>query len=459
MKSLRKRIITGSLILALIMVVVSGWAVLHLAILRSSIQENILKTKQGINAVENMMEAVERLDSAQLLFLLGRTGQAENIITENSTKFTESLQTAKAIITDSTGQERISNLEENYLLYLASYEKMQSEAVSGGDPGSTYSTESFPIFQSLSDDIQGLLALNQEKMQKLTFDSVQALRYATYIVIASAFITIVFSIFLAVSFLRSVLKPLHLLVEYILSLRSGKSADYDEKVDNAEFAELNREFSRVARTLRDYERYYKNSQAMDEKAKAMETAEVVDGIESKPVKLLTNKSVKENIKIDIQDVSVLELVETAVATLKPQANAKDIRLLQNIPEGLPEIEADANKVLWVLTNLIGNALRFTQSGGQVIISARALENQVYLSVSDTGIGMPKEYQEKIFDRFVQAKGKDEAPRGTGLGLSIAREIVQAHQGQIWVESEKEKGATFTFTIPVKTEDNETETDS
>jgi two-component system, NtrC family, sensor histidine kinase KinB len=164
-----------------------------------------------------------------------------------------------------------------------------------------------------------------------------------------------------------------------------------------------------------------------------------------------SKMEEGKISMDISAVSLPELVEAAVHTIKSQAEAKGLALVSEIADALPPVEGDFNKLTWVLTNLLGNALRYTESGGEIGISTRIRGNRAYISVRDNGSGIPQEYQNKIFDKFVQVKGKDGSAGGAGLGLTIAREIVQAHRGQIWVESEEGRGSVFTFTVPVANE--------
>jgi signal transduction histidine kinase len=104
---------------------------------------------------------------------------------------------------------------------------------------------------------------------------------------------------------------------------------------------------------------------------------------------------------------------------------------------------------WVLTNLVNNALRFTEVGGRVLVQAQRFEGMVRVSVSDTGKGIPPDAQDLIFEKFVQVKGsKETTPGSVGLGLAIAREVVEAHGGKIWVASELGKGSIFYFTIPL-----------
>jgi NtrC-family two-component system sensor histidine kinase KinB len=153
------------------------------------------------------------------------------------------------------------------------------------------------------------------------------------------------------------------------------------------------------------------------------------------------------ITIEFVPVEVKLLIEKACSPFTIQAEEKKIKLTQEIPNNLPLVKADPNKITWVLTNLIGNAMRYTNSGGQIQISVQQRKEQVYLSVTDNGAGIPFEYQGKIFQKFVQVK-TDKNAGGTGLGLAICKEIVQAHQGSIWVDSTLGQGSRFTFTLPV-----------
>ena len=156
------------------------------------------------------------------------------------------------------------------------------------------------------------------------------------------------------------------------------------------------------------------------------------------------------IAMEFAPVEVKFLVEKALSPFILQAQEKQIILRNEVAEDLPLVKADPNKITWVLTNLIGNAMRYTNTGGKIQVSARHRRDQVYMFVTDNGVGIPFEYQGKIFDKFVQVN-TDKNPGGTGLGLAICKEIVQAHGGVIWVDSTLGKGSTFTFTLPVITD--------
>ena len=153
------------------------------------------------------------------------------------------------------------------------------------------------------------------------------------------------------------------------------------------------------------------------------------------------------IEMEFGNVPVSLLFEKAAQILSRQAEERGIALSCSVEDNLPAVRADANKVTWVLTNLISNALRYTQPGGHVRLSGQHVGSKVHISVADDGAGIPFEYQTKIFDKFVQVRD-GAAEGGTGLGLAICKEVVRAHGGSIWVESTPGRGSTFTFTLPV-----------
>jgi NtrC-family two-component system sensor histidine kinase KinB len=160
-----------------------------------------------------------------------------------------------------------------------------------------------------------------------------------------------------------------------------------------------------------------------------------------------------NIALELEPIAAETLIERTCAIFKPQAAERSIGLAWAAEEGAGRVRVDANKIGWVLSNLIANALRYTHPGGHIEVRGRRAGGFVYFSVSDDGAGIPKEHQSKIFDKFVQVKaaGLKAGGRegGSGLGLAICREIVRAHGGTIWVDSEPGKGSTFTFTVPIE----------
>ncbi len=151
------------------------------------------------------------------------------------------------------------------------------------------------------------------------------------------------------------------------------------------------------------------------------------------------------IDLEFENVKVGKIFDASIKPFEQQADEKGIELARDEEIDL-EVHADVNKITWVITNLIGNALRYTEEGDRIELHADKKGHKVHIAVSDNGAGIPKEYQHKIFEKFVRAGQDRDSSTGTGLGLAISKEIVEAHGGRIWVDSEEGKGSTFTFTV-------------
>ncbi len=150
--------------------------------------------------------------------------------------------------------------------------------------------------------------------------------------------------------------------------------------------------------------------------------------------------------IDAKPIHVAPLLREAYDMLAPLAAEKSIEMEASAKDGLPTITADAGRILQVLSNLVGNAIKFTPSGGRIIVRADHDPLGVRFSVRDTGPGIPPDHLTEIFAPLWQGNRADR--RGIGLGLSIAKSIVEAHGGRIWCESPKAEGTTFHFTLGV-----------
>jgi PAS domain S-box-containing protein len=132
--------------------------------------------------------------------------------------------------------------------------------------------------------------------------------------------------------------------------------------------------------------------------------------------------------------------------IRTQADARQQRLEVDLPSSLPDVSMDAKRIAQVISNLVRNAIKFTPQEGVIRISACQQDQQIVVSVTDTGPGIPEEYLPRIFDRFWQAPNAQH--KGSGLGLSIAKGIVEAHGGTIWAESQLGKGSSFFFKLPL-----------
>jgi two-component system sensor histidine kinase GlrK len=142
------------------------------------------------------------------------------------------------------------------------------------------------------------------------------------------------------------------------------------------------------------------------------------------------------------------LVRRAISEITPLVEAKQIYLHSAIEAKLPAVRLDPERILQVLRNLIGNAVKFTPKGGQVRVAARPMNGKLEISVKDSGPGIPTESLITIFEKFSQGSHKNFLTRqGTGLGLAIAKSIIKSHGGEIWAESQLGEGSTFVFVLP------------
>ena len=160
-----------------------------------------------------------------------------------------------------------------------------------------------------------------------------------------------------------------------------------------------------------------------------------------------------SLELDLRAVDLRPLVEVVLTLSRPLVGSKDLQLLNSVPADLRPVEADEERLQQILHNLIGNAMKFTESG-TVEVSAAVAEDpagdqRLRVLVRDTGVGIPKDKQERIFDAFEQGDASVEREfGGTGLGLAVTRELVELHGGTIEVESTTDAGSTFTFTLPI-----------
>ena len=149
-----------------------------------------------------------------------------------------------------------------------------------------------------------------------------------------------------------------------------------------------------------------------------------------------------------EPVALLDLLKQTISKLQGFAHQKEIKLVSGFPAHLPPIIGDKDRLEQVLTNLIGNAIKFSAAGQMVTISAAEDQAEILIAVKDHGIGIAAEELDEIFSRYYQANNKSErSAMGSGLGLHIAKKIIEAHKGKIWAESEAGQGSTFCFTLP------------
>ncbi len=154
------------------------------------------------------------------------------------------------------------------------------------------------------------------------------------------------------------------------------------------------------------------------------------------------------VELDVQVVSLADAVNRVASSLRKEFLDRGLTLTVDVPPSLPEIFGDRSRIVQILTNLLSNAYKYTEEGGATV-RARVVGNFLQIDIADTGVGILKEDQDKLFGRFFRAEDAMVRQQpGSGLGLNITKSLVELHGGRIWVESEPGVGSTFSFTLPL-----------
>ena len=154
-------------------------------------------------------------------------------------------------------------------------------------------------------------------------------------------------------------------------------------------------------------------------------------------------------ELELSDFHLPTALDNALTLVRERAGRRSIALHTSIDNWLGEIQGDERKIRQVVLNLLSNAIKFTPEGGRIDVAAVPKDGLVEVSVSDTGVGIALEDQEKVFEEFRQVGTAEKKAEGTGLGLTLCRKFIELHGGKIWVKSQLGAGSTFTFTIPVR----------
>jgi signal transduction histidine kinase len=153
------------------------------------------------------------------------------------------------------------------------------------------------------------------------------------------------------------------------------------------------------------------------------------------------------VELEVAPFSLRSALERGVVMVKERATTNDVRLTLEADPHVDFVEADERRIRQVIFNLLSNAVKFTPEGGRVDVSSAQLNGEVHVSIADTGPGIAREDQARIFEEFQQTDVGAKEREGTGLGLALSKRLIELHGGRLWVESELGQGSTFTFTLP------------
>jgi len=449
---------------------------------------------RSIKASQRIQQLLEDTRNQLLLDTFGYEDK-QNIPLSFKQEITEQLDLCRNNITEPGEKEILITVTEQYRRYLPLYEKITSSKDGFGGVG-----DNLISFVSLSADMIGklneLVAINEQAMERAQQNTNRfarsALRYSVTLIITAILFTIGISFFLS----RRLSQPLAGLANTLGKVRegSGKYPVIPVRTKD-EIGFLTAEFNRLFERLKVYDQLNMEKLLAErekvhraELAKARFIADLSHQLKtpmtslSMSLGLLAEKSDRlapeKQAKLfatanedcvrlaglinELVDIAKLEnmvrppqkemldiewVIRETLRPLISQAEDKGINTEISIARDIPSLAIDSMRFPWVLTNLVGNAIRYTDQGGRVSFLVEKKDNRCCFKCSDTGSGIDPRYISKIFDRYTQFSEREKS--GTiGLGLAIVREIIEQHGGEISVESEIGKGTTFRFWIPI-----------
>jgi two-component system NtrC family sensor kinase len=165
--------------------------------------------------------------------------------------------------------------------------------------------------------------------------------------------------------------------------------------------------------------------------------------------LLDSDRLEAGFDIEMGPCDLLHVIEQAIQNFRPRAEQKKQELRWDLPETLPMVKGNRHRLRQVMDNLLNNAMKYTQEGGWIAVSALEDDGHVVVHVADNGIGILPSQQPYIFDKFYRVESEETLRiTGTGLGLSIVKTVIEKHNGRVWVESKAGVGSAFSFVLPV-----------
>ncbi|MBN1848794.1 MAG: HAMP domain-containing histidine kinase [Deltaproteobacteria bacterium] len=497
-RSIRFKIFVVSLLPTLALLAAALLNHQYLSSLGESAEQILSMNYKSIRAAQQARKMLEETRN-QFLENMSRQQKSTLVTADILKNLYDPLMVCRENITESGEQELTELLLKDYGRYeKVVYFLVKAEVDHWGD-------EKFAEFLTLTADmvarLDDLVAINEEAMEKAEQKTRLLARRAQRN--AVVLFTIVIVVILALSFILShqIAKPIMTLAGSLSSAKEG-SGIYPQikQRSNDEIGLLTDSFNRLFNRLELYDRHRddiiaaeKDKVRRSEEAKGRFIADISHQLKTPMTSLsmsigllhergehlsgekrsrLLETAQEDSMRLsnlinELVDISRLEamarphakesldvgvVIKECLAPLMKQAEQKGVALLIEMPEGLPMLTIDSFRFPWVITNLVGNALRYTESGGHIRFSIDKKGSRFYFKCSDTGSGIAPEYLSQIFDRFTQFSERGKS--GTiGLGLAIVKDIIEQHGGDITVESNPGKGTTFIFWIPAEEEES------
>ncbi len=467
----------GYLALLIMAAGVGMYSILQLGLVREITHSIILVDNALLDLHKNMTDALLSETRYEKRFAIMQDHALYESFLASKKDFDKYLEEAKALADAATVKDVLTRLEDLHRAYQALIEEEVASLRAGSFyPEEQYSREKERVVNEALEELANLRAMSQQsifhKVRNLDAAGSRA-RTVDMLITGTA---LLFGIVLALSITRSITVPLSRIKKKTGEITAGVFEADLNLPSPPEIAALARDFNLMCAKLKEVDRMKSDFYSHMSHELRTPLTSIREGtnmfleglggeVTEKQRELLTIIAEESTRLIQLVnpllDLSKLEagmvafhfvktdlsvLVARSIREMAPLAEAKNIRIENDVGE-VPPVSVDAERILQVLRNLLGNALKFTPNGGSVRVEIRRVEGEVHVSVTDTGPGIPKEHIGLVFEKFRQAFHADSRRfQGSGLGLAIVKHIVNAHGGQVWAESEVGRGSTFTFVL-------------
>jgi signal transduction histidine kinase len=467
------------------------YAIYHINSMSQPLEKILKENYQNIATAENMKLLFTQQELTQLSMIESRV---DSLNSQNFNKYRQNfeqwqLQAYKSI---SLPAELIilDSLKNSYQLYLSYSDSLQN-LITGNEAYVVCKAYHYNFIIPLASAITKLCNRLKQVNEQAIFEAdnkTKAISYKAKIFIALfALITIGISVIAGIYFTRKIIKPLKMTTESVRKIQRGRINQKVAITTNDEIAELGIEFNSMTDRINRYIKDVSGLKELDRlKSDFMATIShefktpltsinMVIDILQKEIKGKLNdqqkellSSAKEDItrlntfakellelsklesgtkKFEFQEIRTKEILTVVLHSFKMALDDKKITVSSKIDVNAGTFVADLKEISRVLSNLIDNAVRYSNEKGQIHIQVKKQQKNIEFSIRDNGKGMRGESLDYIFDKFMQTENHDRSH--VGLGLAISREIVEQHGGRIWVESEWGKGSCFFFSLPVE----------
>ena len=476
--SLFSRLTLGYLTIFLLVTTVSAYAIYQLRYVAARANSVLMVDNQVLDYAEKLRESLLSQSRYEQRFMLSKDEAEYRLFVREKEDFDLQLTNALAL-----GESRIGGILSEIQQHYQNYQELIADEVQllrakKVYPQNEYKQNKDTIVSGIVDSLDTLKEDQRQamnvKVRELAEEADQA-RRVSFFITSTCLIAIVL---LSLLITRSITRPVALLKSKTRDIAEGRF-DAGLRISSPpEIAELAAAFNRMCERLGELERMkadFFSSMSHELRTPLTSIKEgtglLLDGVggetTDKQRRLLTILAEESNRLIGVVnsllDLSKLEagmlnyefetvnldpLIRRAVAEIAPLVEAKQITVETAIEVPLPPARLDPERMLQVLRNLLGNAVKFTPKGGQVTVTATPVDGKLQVSVQDSGPGIPAESLTAIFEKFHQGNDKGAHTRpGTGLGLAIAKNIINSHGGEIWAESQLGQGSKFCFVLP------------